>query len=235
MPAIDQMLGCLTGATVFSKLGCNSGFYQIPLSAESMLLTTFTTPFGRFAYTRLPFGICSASEVFQKRMHDILQGLDGVQCLIDDVLIFGKDQMEHDTRLVAVLDRLRQAHVTLNDKCVFSQRRINFAGHVISADGISPDEDRLSAILKMASPTNVSEMRCILGMINQLAKFSSSIAELSEPLRDLIRNNRAWVWDSIQQKAFDDVKQAIVSARSTTRTSQQWSPLTAHPTVSAPC
>jgi transposase InsO family protein len=212
MPAIDQMLGRMAGAAVFSKLDCNSGFHQIPLSAESMLLTTFTTPFGRFAYTRFPFGISSASEVFQKRMNDILEGLEGVLCLIDDILVFGKDQAEHDSRLHAVLQRLRYANVTLNDKCAFSQTRIKFAGHVISADGISPDNDRLSAILKMAPPTNVSEMRCFLGMVNQLAKFSADITELAEPLHELIRNNRTWIWDSVQQKAFNDVKQALSSS-----------------------
>ena len=101
-PAIDHMLARIVDTKVFSKLDCNSGFHQIPLSPDSMLLTTFTTPYCRFCYTRLPFGICSASEVFQKRMTDILGDLDGYVCLIDDVLIFNKNQAEHDARLRAI-------------------------------------------------------------------------------------------------------------------------------------
>ena len=116
LPTIDQMLASLTGAHIFSKLDSNSGFYQIPLSPESMLLTTFTTLYRCFCYTRLPFGISSASEVYQKRMNDILHDLKGVLCLIDDILVFGKEKAEHDARLRAVLDRFRATNVTLNDK-----------------------------------------------------------------------------------------------------------------------
>jgi hypothetical protein len=118
---IDQLLARLAGATVFSKLDCNSGFHQIPLSRESQLLTTFTTPFGRWCYTRIPFGISSASEVFSKKMADILNSQDNALQLVDDVLIYGKDQAEHDTRLREVLDRFRRANVTLNEKCEFSK------------------------------------------------------------------------------------------------------------------
>ena len=163
LPAIDQMLARIAGAKVFSKLDCNSGFYQIPLSNESMLLTTFTTPYGRWCYTRLPFGISSASEVYQRKMNDILRDLDGVQCLIDDVLVYGKDKTEHDARLHSVLDRFRRANVTLNDKCEFGVTQIKFAGHVISSDGISVDPNKLTAIINMTPPTDATGMRCFMG------------------------------------------------------------------------
>jgi hypothetical protein len=162
LPAIDQMLARMTGARIFSKLDCNSGFYQIPLSEQSMLLTTFTCAYGRYCYTRLPFGISSASEVFQRKMCDVLQDIEGVLCLIDDVMILWKDQAQHDTRLRAVLERFRKANITLNDKCEFSKSQLKFAGHVISGDGISPDPDQLSTIIKMAPPTNVTELRFFL-------------------------------------------------------------------------
>ena len=100
LPAVEQTLAQLAGARVFSKLDANSGFWQIPLSAESSLLTTFLTPFGRYSFHRLPFGIMSAPEHFQRRMSVILDGMDGVVCLMDDVLIHGKTQDEHDDRLL---------------------------------------------------------------------------------------------------------------------------------------
>ena len=127
----------LTRQTVFSKLDTNSGFWQIPLHTESRLLTTFITPFGRYCFNKLPFGISSAPEHFQKRMSNILCGLEGVLCSIDNVLIFGKDQREHDTRLYAVLRRLEKAGVTLNPvKCMFSRRNVKFLGHLIDRDGL---------------------------------------------------------------------------------------------------
>ena len=120
LPKVDDTLAQLSSAKVFSKLDANSGFWQIPLAKKSRLLTTFITPYGRYCFNKLPFGITSAPEHFQKRMSKILYGLNGVLCLIDDVLIFGKDTKEHDARLLAALKRIQEAGVTLNrSKCSF--------------------------------------------------------------------------------------------------------------------
>ena len=118
LPVIDQSLGRLTGAKFFSKLDANSGFFQVKLAQESKLLTTFITPIGRFAFHRLPMGLSSSSEYYQKRMSQILENLDGVICQMDDVLVFGSTEKEHDERLAEVLARLERANVTLNSaKC----------------------------------------------------------------------------------------------------------------------
>eukprot|EP00731_Ephydatia_muelleri_P017050 Em0010g148a len=129
----DEILAQLAGARVFSKLDANMGFWQIPLSPECRSLTTFITPFGRFHFNKLPFGVSCASELFQRRMAVILEGLEGVLCLVDDVLVFGSDQQEHDRRLRGVLERLNKARVTLNaEKCAFSRKEIKFLGHVVN-------------------------------------------------------------------------------------------------------
>ena len=91
LPSVDHTLGQMSGARVFSKLDANSGFHQVPLSPQSQLLTTFLTPFGRFAYKRLPFGITSGPEFFQREILHVLEGLDGVVCMIDNIVIFGRD------------------------------------------------------------------------------------------------------------------------------------------------
>ena len=98
-PKVDEVLAQLTGAVMFSKLDANSGFWQVPLSEKSRELTTFITPFGRYCYNKLPFGISSAPEHFQRRMHSLLEGLDGVVCVMDDILVFGRTKHEHDSRL----------------------------------------------------------------------------------------------------------------------------------------
>ena len=209
---VDDTLAQLTGATTFSKLDANSGFWQIPLSDESKLLTTFITPFGRYCYNKLPFGITSAPEHFQRRMNSLLLGLQGVLCVMDDIIVFGKNLQEHNSRLQTVLTRLSASGITLNsEKCEFSKNRLTFLGHVIDSKGISPDPSKTAAITHMDPPKSITELRRFLGMINQLGKFTPNIAELSHPLRELLSVKRAWLWGPSQAEAFSKLKQELTS------------------------
>ena len=213
LPAVEQILSQLAGATVFSKLDANSGFWQIPLAPESTLLTTFITPFGRYCFHRLPFGITSAPEYFQHQMTQILKDLNGVVCLMDDVLIFGKTQEEHDHRLLNVLQTMQSAGMTLNKtKCQFSQKHVLFLGQLIDGTGIKPDPAKVLAIQKMPTPKNISELRRFLGMVNHLSKFTPCLADKTKPLRDLLVKDRHWVWGEMQQKAFERLRQMLTSS-----------------------
>ena len=217
LPRVDETLARLSGAKVFSKLDANSGFCQIPLAKSSQLLTTFITPSGRYKFNKLPFGISSVPEHFQKRMSEILRGLDGVVCQMDDVLVFGRDQAEHDTRLTAVLKQIESAGATLNpDKCEFSCRRLKFLGHLIDGTGIQADPEKTAAIREMKAPSTVSELRRFMGMVNQLGKFSPNLAELTQPLRELLSKHNAWLWGPTQERAFTQVKEEL--SKSTTLT-----------------
>ena len=163
LPAVDTTLGWLARSTVFTKLDVNPDFWQIKLACESRPLTIFITPWGRFCFNVLPFGISSGSEKSQKNMILILE------CNIDDVLVCGKDQKEHDQRLEAVLFRLLEARVTVNlEKCEFSTDHIRFLGQVVSANGIKADPENLRAIANLPPPQNVPEVRTFPGMVNQL-------------------------------------------------------------------
>ena len=185
LPAVEQTLAQLAGAQVFTKLDANSGFWQIPLSADSALLTTFLTPFGRYCFHRLPFGITSAPEHFQRRMSALLEGIEGVVCMMDDILVYGKNQEEHDERLLKVLQRLEVAGLTLNrQKCEFSQVLVKFLGQMVDKSGVRPDPAKVKAIQGMPIPKNVSDVRRFLGMVNQLGKFSPNLAEKTNPLRE---------------------------------------------------
>ncbi|UYV69287.1 hypothetical protein LAZ67_6003116 [Cordylochernes scorpioides] len=171
MPVVEHMLGQLGEARFFSKLDANSGFHQIPLSPDCQHLTTFITPFGRYKYCRIPFGISLAPEYFQKVMSIILQGMDGVMCYLDDILIFASDSKTHDRILRLVLRKLKEAKVTLNKaKCVFGVPRINFLGHILDEDGIRPDPAKIEAVAKMPAPTDVHGVRRFLGMVNHLGR-----------------------------------------------------------------
>ena len=171
LPNVDDTLAQLTGAKKFTILDANCGFWQIPLTKTSRLLTTFITPIGRFCFIKLPFGISCAPELFQKRMSAMLCGLQ-VLYLMDDVLINGQDQEEHDRRLEAVLQRIQFAGITLNpEKCEFSKDQLKFLGHIIDKDGVRGDPAKIQAVLDLPPPSNIPQMRQFVGMINQLAKF----------------------------------------------------------------
>ena len=212
LPSVEQILAQLSGAKVFSKIDANSGFHQIPLAKESALLTTFITPFGRLCYNRLPFGITSAPEHFQRRMSETMDSLEGTLCIMDDILIYGSNQEEHDARLTVALDRIQAANLTLNrDKCKFSQESVSFLGQVIDASGIRQDPDKVKAIVNMEEPANRSELRRFLGMANQLGKFSSQLAEISKPLRNLLSVKNEWVWGPAQSQSFLAMKTELSS------------------------
>ena len=207
LPTVDETLAQLSGAWVFSKLDANSGFWQIPLTASSKLLTTFLTHNGRYCFNKLPFGISSAPEHYQKRMGKILQNLPGVFCHMDDVLVFGRDTQEHDMRLEKVLQQIQAAGATLNqEKCQFCKSSLKFLGHLIDQTGIRPDPDKTSAIAEMPTPQNLSDLRRFMGMINQFGKFSSKLAKLTEPLRQLLSKKNSWSWGHPQDQAFAKVK-----------------------------
>ena len=203
IPQVDETLAQLAGAAFFSKLDANSGFWQIPLSAESHLLTTFIMPYGRYCFNKLPFGITSAPELFQRRMSRILEGLPGVLCLMDDIIIFGTTHDEHDSRLMATLQQLETTGVTFNHgKCEFRRTELKFLGHIVNKEGIHADPDKTAAIVNMKPPNNVSELRRFMGMANQMEKFTPRLAELSQPLRELLSTKRQWAWESSQDRAF---------------------------------
>ena len=212
LPSVEESLAKLEGGKFFSKLDAANGFWQVPLHRDSYKLTSFITPFGRYFFKRLPFGICSGPEVFQFRLSQILGDIPGVVNQADDILIMGKSEEEHDQRVKIVIKRLEENGITLNmDKCHFGVRTVVFLGHVISEQGVSVDPNKTRAILSMKSPNNVSEVRQFLGMVNQLMKFVPNLAALTAPIRCLLKKGTDWTWDEPQRQAFEHLKKAITS------------------------
>ena len=143
-------------------------------------------------------------------MSEILAGLEGVLCQMDDVLIFGQNQTKHNRRLEAVLMCIEKAGATLNpQKCEFSKNKLTFLGHVIDESGVTADPEKTQAIVEMNPPTNVLELRRFLGMANQLGKFTPNLAEMTQPLRELLSKSKSWTWGPAQSSAFLKVKQEL--------------------------
>ena len=213
LPTLDDIATRLHGAKVFSKLDANHGYWQIPLDRASQLLTTFNTPFGRYCYTRLPFGISSAQEVFQKRMYQLFGDLPGVETDIDNMLIHGRTEEEHQQRLTAVLKRCQEVHLTLNkEKCQFGVPQVTYLGHCISADGITPDENRVKAILAMPPPKDKKGVERLLGTLNYVSEFVPNMSTVTEHIRVLLGKDVPFVWTWEQEAAFENVKKLLSTA-----------------------
>ena len=145
-------------------------------------------------------------------MNNILEGLEGVECEIDNLLVHGESQDQHDTRLHAVLKRLEESKLTLNtSKCLFSVTTVKALGQVISAEGVFPDPEKVKAIINIPTPKNVAEVRSFMGMVNQFNKLTSHMASKSKPLCDLLCKDSAWYWGDKQNKAFRDLKKCLIS------------------------
>ena len=172
LPSVDYTLAKFGGSKIFSKMDANSAFWQRKLSDEARLLTKFLTPWGRFCFNRLPYGISTGSEQFQRYMSEKLEGLERVEVLIDDIIARDADQQQHDQRLSLVLNKLVKVNITLNlKKCEFNAKTVKILGHIVSSNGISADPSKVNAIMSMQKPSNVKELRSFLAWSTNLVNL----------------------------------------------------------------
>ena len=210
IPTIEEVLHDLNGSTVFSKLDLKWGFHQVELDPESREITTFITHRGLFHYKRLMFGITSAPEKYQKIVKDALIGCKGVKNIADDLIIHGCGIQEHDENLLAVLRCLRKCGLTLNEKkCQFKLPKLTFFGHNLSKQGISPSEEKVSAIQNAKPPQNSAEVKSFLGLVQYCAKFLPDYSQVAEPLRILTRKDQHFMWGDPQEKSFQRLKDLL--------------------------
>ena len=222
MPTIEEILPELSKAKVFSVADARNGFWQVKLDAPSSYLTTFWTPFGRYRWLRMPFGIATAPEEYQRRQHEALEGLPGIYVIADDILITGQGEtreealQDHDHNLIALLKRAREVNLKLNPKKLkLRLPEVPYIGHLLTSSGVKPDPEKVRAVQEMPNPdgrTNAEKVKAVqrfLGFVNYLAKFVPHLADECEPLRRLTDKEADWVWEKHHQDAFDRVKQLV--------------------------
>ena len=212
IPTPEETLAKITNAKFFSKLDLKSGYWQLCLDEESSYKTTFNSPCGRFRYLRLPFGLNSANEIFQKKMTEKFEGYEGVLVIFDDILVFAETFDEHVKRLQRVLERCEEVGIKLNEKkCHFLCKEVKYIGHVITPEGVKPDPEKIKAITEMPPPTDKKGVQRLLGMITYLGRYISNLSEMTHPLRILLHKQNEFVWTHEQDKAFTDIKEALTS------------------------
>ncbi|XP_064646192.1 uncharacterized protein LOC135499377 [Lineus longissimus] len=210
---LDEISTKLAGAKYFTVLDASNGFWQQKLDTESSMLTTFNTCFGRYRFLRLPFGISSSAEVFNKAVTQILENLEGVISYIDDLLVWGRTKEEHDERLRKVLDRLREKGLKLNRrKCRVGLSEVVYIGGLLSADGVKPDPQKVQAIVDMPQPDCKAALRRFLGLVTYFGKYLPNLSDITSPLRQLLPEDAEWAWLKQQSDAVAQLKTMLTTA-----------------------
>ena len=196
----------------FTTVDALSGYWQIELAEEDQPLTTFITPYGRFRYCRGPMGFAATGDAFCLRGDMALQGVRNCVKVVDDVLLHDEDYLTHLHRVHDVLTRCRSHGITLNaEMFTLASAAVSFCGYRLSGDGIAADPEKVRAITEFTTPANLTDLRSFMGLVNQLAEFSSAISVAAAPLRPLMSPKRTFKWTPDHDQAFNDVKTALSS------------------------
>ena len=211
LPILEDTLHELSTSTVFTKADLAHGFWHVILDEPSSILTTFQTCFGRYRWLHLPFRTSVSSEIFQKRLLQALDGLIGVVCVADDIIIHGKDLKEHDDNLEAFLRRCKEVGIRLNkEKLDLRTNALTYLGHRISSKGLEPDPAKVKAITQIDPPINVRQLRTFIGMVNYMANFLPKL--YLKPLTNLTKKEVPWNWSTAENDAFENIKSQLTTA-----------------------
>ena len=213
MKTVEEVAARVDRATVFSVLDASSGFWQVRLREDCTNLTVFNTPFGRYKFLRMPFGLSSSPEVWQRNVCQLYENVEGCAVIADDILVWGSDIEEHNKRLRAVLQKARDSNLKLNkSKCKIGLPEVTYVGHTFTNIGLKISESHVEAILQMDEPQDKTELMRFNGMINYLGKYIPNLSSLNKPLRQLLEKDVAWNWTEEHRKYFQQLKDVITKA-----------------------
>lgn len=213
IPTCEEIISEMAGANYFTKLDASQDFWQLRLDESSTKYCTFNTPFGRYCYLRLPFGIKSAPEIFHRAMEQIIEGLEGVRVYIDDIIVWGSSLQEHNQRLYKVMGRIQKYGLKLNrTKCEFAVQEILFLGDKLTAQGVQPDKDKIKAILNMPRPTDKTGVLRIMGMVNFIGKFIPNLTAKTPCIHELLHNYCNFKWAPKHEQEWQSLKRTLTTA-----------------------
>lgn len=212
-PLIEDLVTKTRNCKYFSTLDINSAFWSIPLKIEDRKKTAFVTQEGHYQWTCLPFGLKTSPAIFQRILSNILRKYkltDFTVNFIDDILVFSKSYVEHINHLSQLLEAIKREGFRLKfTKCKFASNSIKYLGHVIQDNTVRPIRDNLISIRDFPTPKNQKNIRQLLGKINFYREYIPKLSIILEPLHNLLRKNRKFIWSTDCQKAFEKIKQLL--------------------------
>ncbi|HMK58804.1 MAG TPA: RNase H-like domain-containing protein [Nitrososphaeraceae archaeon] len=204
---IDEIWSKLHSSKWYSKMDLSKGFWQLPLKEECRDVTSFISPRGLFRYKYLPFGLSISPAWFTKMMRKLLDGTSNVEHFFDDILTHTETWEDHLLILREVFERVRRGNLTLRPgKCFFGNRSIEFLGHHMSENGLTPSPDKIKKISNLEPPKDKKTLQSFLGCLGYHRKFIKDYSTIAKPLTDLTQKNKLFAWEEAQQKAFDILK-----------------------------
>ncbi len=209
------MISQLGRSAWFTALDLQSGFWQIRMAPEDMKKTTLITKSGLYEWTVMPFGLKNATSTFTRTMFEVFKDLGDkfLKVFVDDLNVHSENWEDHLQHLGAVLSRLREVNLKLNPgKCCFAAKSIVFLGHVVSREGTKPDPSKIDVVLCFPAPKTVTNVRSFLGLTGYYRKYIRAYSRMAGPLFELTKKDVMFVWDQNCQRAFDDLKRALVGA-----------------------
>lgn len=207
MPTLEDFLPNMVGCQYFSVIDVKDAFLHLPLDEKSKAITTFNSPWGLYRYTRLPFGITAAPEIFQAYMDNHFKHLPGTHIFMDDIICGGKTLEECQERTERAIEVARQHNLTLaTDKMKCCVESVGFLGMTLDKDGVHPTYSKLETLRTIKPPANVKQLRGYLGLLNFFASFIPNAAEMTKEMRKLLKSNTQFVWTDEMQKEFDGTR-----------------------------
>ena len=215
LPFLDQVLERVAGRAFYCFLDGYSGYNQLEIAMDDQDKTTFTCPFGTFAYKRMPFGLCNAPATFQRCMTSIFSDMVEriLEVFMDDFSVYGDTYDQCLGNLGSVLKRCEESNLVLNwEKCHFMVTHGIVLGHIISGKGIEVDPSKVELIQKLPAPRTVRDVRSFLGHAGFYRRFIQSFSAISRPLCALLAKDAPFEWTSSCQLAFDKLKSHLTTA-----------------------
>ncbi|XP_052896596.1 uncharacterized protein K02A2.6-like [Anopheles moucheti] len=212
LPLPDDIFAKLAQCRFFSKIDLSDAFLQVEIDAKYRPLLTINTHRGLYHYNRLPPGVKIAPAAFQQLIDAMLAGLKGTSGYMDDVIVGGKTEREHDENLLNLFRRIQEYGFTIRaEKCALKMQQIEYLGFIVDRRGLRPNPAKIDAILKLPAPTNVSEVRSYLGAVNYYGKFVPKMRDLRYPLDVLLQNESKFIWTRECERAFTQFKDILSS------------------------
>ena len=197
----------------FSKIDLSKGYWQIPVAEEDAFKTAFVTLDGTYEFLQMPFGMKNSGATLVRGMKELLSGMSGVESDIDDLILFSSDWETHLRTLEELLKRLNEANLTArHSKCIFGASTVEFLGHNVGYDWITPNNDNLDKIARTKRPVTKKEVRSFCGLLGYYRDYIPSFAIIAAPLTDLTKNGQPNFveWGEPQEKAFNTLREALL-------------------------
>ena len=212
-PTLKEIAHILTGATRFSKVDSNKAFFSMHLTEEASLLMTFNTHLGRYRFLCVPFRLKMSQDIFQMRMDDIVAQCPGVLAIHNDMFFYRKDERDHNTNIINLFNVAQKEGLVFNSKkCTIKQESVTFFGGVFSAEGYSPDLEKIQGISEMTPPQTKQELQSFLGAVNYLQTFVPHLSLNTEPLHALLKKENCFAWDENTNTCFQKIKSQLQKA-----------------------